>query len=430
MNTQQRNSQLIQRLLNIHPASSPAFSADGKRLSFIMNLSGVPQVWSVPHKPGSKEIIWPRQESYSEERIQGFWPSPLDSLTLIYASDRGGDENALLYLCRKGQIEDLCLTPISKKVMHVFGQWSADGKKIVYSSNKRHPGYFDLYLRPLDGEEKMIWRNDQYGMVGGIHLSMDEQKLYITLMQTSFRHELLEIDVASGSTRTISPTSQEARYEQIGLLPDGRTLLLLTDVDSDFLYIGRYDLETHAFTKLLTQNADIDHFQLTQNGQNLVYTVNRGGYNELHSYDLAKGETVQAALPAIKGVIGEPSPFILNSGLDISPDGGFVAFTYTTPLSDSNIYLWDITGNEVYPVTQAPMGGLPAEEFAYPKIVEYPSFDGRNIPGLLYKPGKEFNEPFPVIVIVHGGPVGQSRLLLTSLSSCFCRMVLQYFCPM
>ena len=287
MNSNQQNTQLIRKFLDVRPASSPTFSCDGKHISFIMNLSGVPQVWSIPHKPGSKEILWPQQTSFSEERIQGFWPSPVDSSALIYASDRGGDENALLYLYQEGQIEDICLTPVSKKAMHVFGQWSKDGKKIIYSSNKRHPGYFDIYIQTLGGEEKMIWRNNQYGMPGGICFSADEQKTYIILVQSSFRYELLEIEIATGLSNNISPTNQEARYEQITLSADGQSLLFLTDVDSDFLYIGQYDLRTNAFKKFLTQNADIDHFKLAKNGQSLVYTVNRGGYNELFHYELA-----------------------------------------------------------------------------------------------------------------------------------------------
>ena len=123
------------------------------------------------------------------------------------------------------------------------------------------------------------------------------------------------------------------------------------------------------------------------------------------------GKTRQAELPSIKGVIGEPSPFISSSGMDVTVDGRTMAFTYTTPVADSNIYMWNIAENSVYPVSKAPTGGLTPEKLSYPQFIEYPTFDGRKIPGLLYRPDKQFVGPRPVVVIVHGGPVGQSKLI-------------------
>lgn len=38
MNSNQQNTQLIRKFLDVRPASSPTFSCDGKHISFIMNL--------------------------------------------------------------------------------------------------------------------------------------------------------------------------------------------------------------------------------------------------------------------------------------------------------------------------------------------------------------------------------------------------------
>ncbi len=45
------------------------------------------------------------------------------------------------------------------------------------------------------------------------------------------------------------------------------------------------------------------------------------------------------------------------------------------------------------------------------EVVRFESFDGLEIPGLLYRPhGASADNPVPALVMVHGGPGGQSRI--------------------
>ena len=48
------------------------------------------------------------------------------------------------------------------------------------------------------------------------------------------------------------------------------------------------------------------------------------------------------------------------------------------------------------------------QRFTAPELVYYPTFDNRDIPAWLYLPETQ-TEPVPAVVIVHGGPEGQSR---------------------
>jgi dipeptidyl aminopeptidase/acylaminoacyl peptidase len=57
--------------------------------------------------------------------------------------------------------------------------------------------------------------------------------------------------------------------------------------------------------------------------------------------------------------------------------------------------------------TQSELGGLNPETFVEPELVEYETFDGRDIPAWVYEPQGE--GPHPVIVYIHGGPEGQYR---------------------
>jgi dipeptidyl aminopeptidase/acylaminoacyl peptidase len=55
------------------------------------------------------------------------------------------------------------------------------------------------------------------------------------------------------------------------------------------------------------------------------------------------------------------------------------------------------------------MGGASQDALPDAEIVEWKSFDGRMIPGILYRPAKRFTGPRPVMINVHGGPEARER---------------------
>jgi dipeptidyl aminopeptidase/acylaminoacyl peptidase len=69
----------------------------------------------------------------------------------------------------------------------------------------------------------------------------------------------------------------------------------------------------------------------------------------------------------------------------------------------------------VRPVTRSAHGGIPQSAFIAPELIHYPTFDRREIPAWLYRPA-EGERPFPVVVIVHGGPESQYRPYFTFLA--------------
>ncbi|HEX3007599.1 MAG TPA: prolyl oligopeptidase family serine peptidase [Bacteroidales bacterium] len=53
--------------------------------------------------------------------------------------------------------------------------------------------------------------------------------------------------------------------------------------------------------------------------------------------------------------------------------------------------------------------GIDASAIQDPRLIEWKSFDGKQISGFLYPPAKKFTGKRPVIINIHGGPEGQSR---------------------
>lgn len=69
--------------MNIRSASSPYFSSDGKKVLFLTNITGTPQVWRVP-----VEEVWPEQMTYYDDRVTGIRCSPRDE-RIAFSKDQG-----------------------------------------------------------------------------------------------------------------------------------------------------------------------------------------------------------------------------------------------------------------------------------------------------------------------------------------------------
>jgi Tol biopolymer transport system component len=144
----------LERFLNVRSASHASFSPDGRRVAFLTEITGVPQVWSVSVEGG-----WPQQLTYYPERVQTVEYCPATQW-LLFGMDTGGDERRQLYLLSD---EGDTVTPLtaSPETIHTFGAWSPDGNSIAFVSNERHPAYFDVYLRELAASEsRLVYQQD------------------------------------------------------------------------------------------------------------------------------------------------------------------------------------------------------------------------------------------------------------------------------
>jgi len=165
----------ISRFLNARMAYGPRFSSDGQRLAFLTDITGVPQVWQVPLGDDLGQIPWPDQLTFASDRVMyaEYSPAPGDD-RLIYTRDLGGNEKAQIFLS-DGSASDVNLTAGHEDAMHIPGEWSGDGQRILFAANRRHPGLFDLYLQPLDGEARLVWQNDVPGYLRDAHFAPDGQ---------------------------------------------------------------------------------------------------------------------------------------------------------------------------------------------------------------------------------------------------------------
>ena len=179
------------RFLSIQTAYGPSFSADGQRLAFLSNLTGVPQAWVMPAAGG-----WPSPLTFGQDRVGNVAWSPVDE-ALIFARDAGGNENSQLFWVRSDGTDERRLTR-DDNAMHLFGAWSPDGQRIAYTANRRDRGRYDVWVHDLaSGEEWMIWQNDLPGFLEPAAFSPDGTRLLVAHMSSALDEDLYELTLST-----------------------------------------------------------------------------------------------------------------------------------------------------------------------------------------------------------------------------------------
>jgi dipeptidyl aminopeptidase/acylaminoacyl peptidase len=399
----------IERYLNVRSAHGASVGPDGDTLSFLMDTTGVPQVWTLD-APGA----WPEQRTFFDDRVTFASWSP-ERLELIVGRDRGGDEKETLYRldATDGSITDLTEHPDAK---HWFGGWSPDGERFAFASNRRDESVFDVYVQARDvtgADAERVHEGDGWFSVAG--WSPDGDRLLLTESHSSFDQDVYVLDVETGSRRHLTPHEGTVRHLSANWGPDGEYVYLVTDRDTDTLRLSVIDLSTDELSAVEAAGDDeaaaaladdawnVDGVAVDQDSRRLVYSRNVDGYTELGVGELvAPGRLDHFPTPGL--------PPCVAGGVSFGPDGDRFALTVTRSDDTANVHVVDVTTGEAERWTRASTAGIPRDTFVAPELVRYPSFDGREIPAFFSLPETDTGHgETPVVVDVHGGPESQRR---------------------
>lgn len=402
----------FERYLNVRSAYSPNFSPDGQKLSFLTDITGVAEVWSVSIDIHSPAPTWPEQLTFRGERIASATCSPTADMLLITA-DMGGNERTQLYTLSTDGSTFMALT-MKPEIIYQFGAWSPDGTRITYTSNERDQRYFDVYERTLaSGETRLLLQDD--GTNHAAAYSPDGQHILVERHESNTRNQLFLLARATGETRLLTPEvgAGPATHTRAAWSADGRGLYLLGDRGRQFTTLAWLDLSTTELTYLRNDAWDAEGLALTDDGTRLALVTNEDGYSRLELFDVSHGWEAQQALPT------PHLPLCTIPEITWSRDGKRLAFTLNAANDAPDVWVWNVEEKLLWRATRSALGGIPRESFVAPSIVRYPTFDRRNIPALLYLPQSEQRRNLPVVIHVHGGPEGQARPIFNP--------IIQYF---
>ena len=378
------------RYLKIRGAWGASWSPDGLRVSFLTEITGVPQVWEVSSEAGG----WPEQLTFHEERVSGAEYSPTEN-KILFGMDAGGNERLQLFLLADGGVTDLTRAP---EAIHYSGGFSPDGSRVVYTATRRNGTDFDVFVQKVGadgGEPEAVWKPGGYHTVAG--WGWDGSSLIVSRHHSNVNNDLYQLDLRSSEARPLTPHEGDARFSAANVTPDGESIYLATDLDGDFVRLARLDLSTLNLTYLTPDDRDVESVELSRDGRYLVASRNVEGYSDVLLFNGRGRRMPDPVLP--EGIA---------SGFAFSPDSKRLAFTLTAPKRNPDLWVVDLPDGQPRRLTRSSTAGIPLRRFRRPGLVRYPTFDGREVPALFYEL-ENGPDDTPVVVNVHGGPESQSR---------------------
>ena len=375
-------------------AGGHAFSPDGTRLLISSNATGTFNVYVQPVGGGAPVAM---TESSSDGRYAvSFFPR---DERILFSGDTGGNELTHIYVRNPdGTTRDLTPGTTAKSE---FGGWSADGSTFYVVSNERDPAAFDIWAYDAASyERRIIFTNPGGFFPGGV--SPDGRHVVLQKQLSSADSDLYLTEAGSDAAPRLIATSEGSNIDHgtYGFTPDSRSLIYSTDEHGEFAQAWTYDLASGARAPMLAADWDVADVAHSRSGRYLVQMLNADGSTALTITDTRTGQPL-----ALTGV-----PAGDLGSVRFSNDESSVAFTVVTDTSPRDIFVADIASGQARRLTSALNPAIDEADLVEASVARFASYDGLQIPGILYRPhGASASAPVPAIVLVHGGPGGQSR---------------------
>ena len=370
-----------------------AFSADDRMLLVSSDKNGVFNVYALPVDGGEPEKLTDSDDS-AIFAVSWF---PNDG-RILYTYDQGGDElNHVLVREEDGSHRDL--TP-GDELKAAFVGWAEDGQSFFLSTTERNQTSFDLYrYSSSDYSRDMVFENPGFQLAS---LSRDGRWLALDKPRTSADSDVYVVDLRADDAEPVLITGHDGNiaYSAVTFTPDNQHLVYSTNEHGEFSQHWTYDLETGERKLLVAADWDVMYTGYSQTGRYRASGINADARTKVLLSDMRSGETV--SLP-------ELPPGDLNN-LRFSSEDSRLALIVNSDISPSDIYLIDLEAKTSKRLTDAMNPDIDRDHLVASEVVRYKSFDGLEIPAILYKPhGASRDNPVPALVWVHGGPGGQSR---------------------
>jgi dipeptidyl aminopeptidase/acylaminoacyl peptidase len=316
----------------------------------------------------------------------------------IYSADQGGNENNHLYLQRPGDTSAKDLTPWPNS-QNSYLAWSLDKKILYFTSNHRDPRTFDVWKADTaDWKPQLVYRNDSAFQPGII--SPSGHFLALTKLITTDKSELYLYDIQKHSLRRISRDG-DATWNATAMEKNDSILYYITNLGDEFSYLVRYNIGTDKSQKIYSTNWDVVDMNLSENERYHTVFVNEDGKNRILVFDHATGKPI--GFPEI----GDGT---VNS-LQISPSEKNMLLTMGSSKSPNNLYVYNFESKQLKQLTHTLDPAIDQNDLVSAQVIRFPSFDGKQIPAIYYKPlTASKDHKAPALLWIHGGPGGQSRI--------------------
>jgi dipeptidyl aminopeptidase/acylaminoacyl peptidase len=337
---------------------------------------------------------------YSDAVTNGrFHPNGGDYI--VFMKDIGGGEWYQLYRYDLKTGDATLLT--DGKARNLLGPWSTKGDELAYMSTRRTGKDTDLWVvNPADPKSDHLLTKLEGGGWEPLDWSPDDKKILLKEELSINESYLWLVDTATGEKSSLTPrdAKEKISYGDAEFSKDSKGVYATTDKDSEFHRLAYLDFATKQPKYLTTKIPwDVDGFNLSHDGRRIAFVTNEAGVSALHVRSL--GSETDAPLPkSPSGVIG---------GLRWQHDSRELGFSIVNARGPGDVYSIDVPSGKLVRWTNSETA-VKTDAFPEADLVKWKSFDGKEISGFLYRPpAAKFPGKRPVLVVIHGGPEGQSQ---------------------
>ena len=388
----------LSKFQNVRSAAFRGFNNKDEGLFISTRFGNVTQLHLVKSAGAARNQITYFQEPIGSVTMHPTKPS------IAFTMDKGGTENAQIYILDPNSASTKILTDgISRNGGPL---WSNAGNHIAFQSTKRNGSSNDVWVMPLDNPQnsELIlespdgtwwgaadWTEDDSKVLVQNYISIADSKAYIVDLRTKKKSLIL------------GKKDQPSVNSALAFDENDQGIFFITNQYGEFNQLAYYDVETSEVTVISKEISwDVDGFSISDDSKKAAFVVNENGYSSLY--------LLNPKSFAFKKVTSLPIGLI--SGMQFNKDNRSLGLTLNTYQSPSDTYVLDLQYSalrygKLTRWTYSEVGGLDTSKFTKPELIQYESYDGRNIPAFIY--AKKNESPQPVIISIHGGPEGQAR---------------------
>lgn len=380
--------------------SGSSFNQDATKILVSADYTGVMNAYEIDTATGERTAL----TNSTTDAVLSATYFPNDD-RLIYMADQGGNELFHVYVRdTDGTVTDL--TP-GANTRAIFGGFSHDGESFFVQANDANPAIMSLYRFDANTlERQLVFRPEMGESVGP--MSRDQRWITLSKVIDNKTSEAYIIDLTSDAKerRLIGPAEPGVQTGAVGFSPDSSHLLLASDFDSEWRRIWKVPVEGGEPTRYIEAGWDVSTVYYSHDGNYRVHAINADASTDLTITDLRTGREIEMPDMGAGNISGVNFPRTDANG-SAPKKMAFYASSDTMP---PNLVVMDLETGDAKQLTDTLNPAIDPDHLVESRIVRYESFDGLEIPSVLYRPANaSADNPVPALVWVHGGPGGQTR---------------------
>ena len=413
----------IKKYLSIESCGGSSWSPNDDSICMIYNQPGQFQVHVQNIYKNSQNR--PNQLTFEDDRCTD--PHYLKDGTIVFLRDFKGNENfqiGLLDINKK-----IHWISSDEKAKHFFSYISDD--YLYYSANIENKECFSLYRQKIplleNPMEKIFTPESNSGFYSTRLEAPNKQSIVIANTISIVHHELILLNLQDHTQVSISDLAapnQMAVWKPIRFLDDNH-ILILTDYQRDFA-----QLMILSTAGELIEISDIDKlpsYEIHAGTWNSTdpytyFAVNEEGYSKLYrgKFTTLGINSLESIPLPVEGVIIGGDQRTSTKNLELSHNGEYLSAVISASDFPTNLWILNTKTLSWWCATDMNLQGLNQKEFCTAELFHFKSSDNISIPYFRYLPTGDCPENgYPTILIIHGGPEGQSKPSFSGLNQYF-----------